>query len=84
MRGGVGRCGCGPGMWLQYVFTSLKLNSTIRVHSKRAALVLVSLPPPPQSHPAYNYMEYMDLLLKDVPRALLVRGYRRNVVTLFT
>jgi hypothetical protein len=63
---------------VQYVFTSLKLNSTIRVHSKRAALVLVSLPPPPQSHPAYNYMEYMDLLLKDIPRALLVRVQKKR------
>ncbi|KAK3285069.1 Protein ccc1, partial [Cymbomonas tetramitiformis] len=68
----------------KFIFTSLKLNSTIRLHSKNAALVLVSFPPPPEEHPAYNYMEYLDLLLKHVPQALFVRGYRRNVVTLFS
>lgn len=70
---------------LQYIYTSLKLNSTMRLHSKDAALVLVSLPPPPDGLDLpYNYMEYVDLLLKDIPRVLLVRGYRRNVVTLFS
>jgi hypothetical protein len=29
-------------------------------------------------------MEYMDLLVENVPRMLIVRGYRRDVVTLFT
>ncbi|KAK9115012.1 hypothetical protein Syun_021809 [Stephania yunnanensis] len=45
-----------------------------------AAVVLVSLPPPPVCHPAYFYMEYMDLLVENVPRLLMVRGYRRDVV----
>jgi potassium/chloride transporter 4/5/6 len=44
----------------------------------------VSLPAPPLNQPAYCYMEYMDLLVENVPRMLIVRGYRRDVVTLFT
>lgn len=68
----------------KFLYTTLKLNSTILRYSRMAAVVLVSLPPPPVNHPAYFYMEYMDLLLENVPRILIVRGYRRDVVTLFT
>ncbi|KAL3522815.1 hypothetical protein ACH5RR_015649 [Cinchona calisaya] len=67
-----------------FLYTTLKLNSTILKYSRMAAVVLVSLPPPPVNHPAYFYMEYMDLLVENVPRLLIVRGYRRDVVTLFT
>ncbi|KAH6776713.1 cation-chloride co-transporter 1 [Perilla frutescens var. hirtella] len=68
----------------KFLYTTLKLNSTILRYSRMAAVVLVSLPPPPVNHPAYFYMEYMDLLVENVPRLLIVRGYRRDVVTLFT
>ncbi|KAL1562576.1 Protein ccc1 [Salvia divinorum] len=68
----------------KFLYTTLKLNSTILRYSMMAAVVLVSLPPPPQNHPACFYMEYMDLLVENVPRLLIVRGYRRDVVTLFT
>ncbi|MQM02049.1 hypothetical protein Taro_034806 [Colocasia esculenta] len=68
----------------KFLYTTLKLNSTILRYSRMAAVVLVSLPPPPVQHPAYFYMEYMDLLVENVPRLLMVRGYRRDVVTLFT
>ncbi|XP_024314966.1 cation-chloride cotransporter 1 isoform X3 [Brachypodium distachyon] len=68
----------------KFLYTMLKLNATILKHSRMAAVVLVSLPAPPLNHPAYCYMEYMDLLVENVPRMLIVRGYRRDVVTLFT
>ncbi|KAJ4976893.1 hypothetical protein NE237_001999 [Protea cynaroides] len=68
----------------KFLYTTLKLNSTILRYSRMAAVVLVSLPPPPLNHPPYFYMEYMDLLVQNVPRLLMVRGYRRDVVTLFT
>ncbi|XP_075477201.1 cation-chloride cotransporter 1-like [Primulina tabacum] len=68
----------------KFLYTTFKLNSTILRYSRMAAVVLVSLPPPPLSHPAYFYMEYMDVLVENVPRLLMVRGYRRDVVTLFT
>ncbi|KAJ8762638.1 hypothetical protein K2173_010659 [Erythroxylum novogranatense] len=68
----------------KFLYTTLKLNSSILRYSRMSAVVLVSLPPPPLSHPPYFYMEYMDLLVENVPRMLIVRGYRRDVVTLFT
>ncbi|KAK1319229.1 Cation-chloride cotransporter 1 [Acorus calamus] len=68
----------------KFLYTTMKLNSTILKYSRMAAVVLVSLPPPPLNHPPYFYMEYMDLLVENVPRLLIVRGYRRDVVTLFT
>ncbi|XP_019169589.1 PREDICTED: cation-chloride cotransporter 1-like isoform X1 [Ipomoea nil] len=68
----------------KFLYTTLKLNSTILKYSRMAAVVLVSLPAPPLSHPSYFYMEYMDLLVENVPRLLIVRGYHRDVVTLFS
>ncbi|XP_078436678.1 cation-chloride co-transporter 1 isoform X2 [Wolffia australiana] len=68
----------------KFLYTTLKLNSIVLRYSRMAAVVLVSLPPPPVHHPPYFYMEYMDLLVENVPRLLMVRGYRRDVVTLFT
>ncbi|XP_044969291.1 cation-chloride cotransporter 2-like [Hordeum vulgare subsp. vulgare] len=68
----------------KFLNTMLKLNATILKHSRMAVVVLVSLPAPPLNQPAYCYMEYMDLLVENVPRMLMVRGYRRDVVTLFT
>lgn len=68
----------------KFLYTTLKLNSTILRYSRMAAVVLVSLPPPPANHPPYLYMEYMDLLVENVPRLLIVRGYARDVVTFFT
>ncbi|CAD6334106.1 unnamed protein product [Miscanthus lutarioriparius] len=68
----------------KFLYTMFKLNSTILRYSRMAAVVLVSLPPPPLNHPSYFYMEYMDLLVENVPRMLIVRGYTRDVVTFFT
>lgn len=68
----------------KFLYTTIKLNSIIMRYSRMAAVVLVSLPPPPRDHPPYCYMEYMDLLVHNVPRLLMVRGYRRDVVTIFT
>lgn len=68
----------------KFLYTTLTLNSIILRYSRIAAVVLVSLPPPPPHHPACFYMEYMDLLVESIPRLLVVRGYRRDVVTIFT
>ena len=68
-----------------FVMLSLKLNSAIRKHSRNAKLVMLSLPPPPPPpHSAYHYMQYIDLLVEDIPRLLLVRGYKQDVVTVFS
>eukprot|EP01018_Ginkgo_biloba_P015861 Gb_38233 [translate_table: standard] len=68
----------------KFLYTTLKLNSIILRYSRMAAVVLVSLPPPPPKHPSYFYMEYMDFLVDGIPRLLMVRGYRRDVITIFT
>lgn len=67
----------------RFLYTALKLNSMILQYSRMASVVLVSLPAPPVNHPSYFYMEYMDLLVENIPRLLVVSGYRREVVTLF-
>lgn len=67
----------------RFLYAALKLNSMILQYSRMASVVLVSLPAPPVNHPSYFYMEYMDLLVENIPRLLVVSGYRREVVTLF-
>lgn len=67
----------------KFLYTTLKLNAIIMRYSRMAAVVLVSLPPPP-NQPAHCYMEYMDCLVAGIPRLLMVRGYRREVVTIFS
>ena len=67
-----------------FMIQSVKINRAIRDNSAKAALVLVSLPPPPPPpHPSFLYMEYLQGLIKGIPPGMLVRGYKRNVVTLF-
>lgn len=68
----------------KFLYTTLKLNNIILRYSRMAAVVLVSLPPPPPQHPSYFYMEYVDLLVDGIPRLLMVRGYTRDVITMFT
>eukprot|EP00958_Prasinococcus_capsulatus_P004414 scaffold408_cov388-Prasinococcus_capsulatus_cf.AAC.17 len=65
------------------VYTALKLNATIRVHSRDASLVLLSMPPNSPEHPNVCYMSYLDIMLRDLPATLVVRGYRRSVATIF-
>jgi potassium/chloride transporter 4/5/6 len=75
-----------PDLWQvnKFLYTCLKLNLIIKRYSPLAAVVLVSLPPPPPQQPSFCYMEYMDCLVEGIPRLLMVRGYRRDVVTIFT
>ncbi|CAN4080222.1 unnamed protein product [Withania somnifera] len=68
----------------KFLYTTLKINLMVQRYSRLAAVVLVSLPPPPLNHPATFYMEYMDLLVEKIPRLLIVRGYHKDVVTLFS
>lgn len=68
----------------KFLYTTLKLNNIILRYSRMASVVLVSLPPPPPEHPSYFYMEYVDLLVDGIPRLLMVRGYTRDVITIFT
>ncbi len=68
----------------EFCMQNITLNSYIRKESTDADLTLVSLPPPPgRGHPAHLYMQYLELLLENVPRAMLVRGYRREVMTIY-
>jgi len=68
----------------EFLLQSLKLNAVIKNHSRKADLTLVSLPPPPgRGHPSHLYMLYLDLLLDGLQRCMVVRGYKRDVVTIY-
>ena len=68
----------------EFLLQSLKLNAVINNHSRKADLTLVSLPPPPgRGHPSHLYMQYLHLLLDGIQRCMVVRGYKRDVVTIY-
>ena len=68
----------------EFLLQNLKLNAVIKAHSRKADLTLVSLPPPPgMGHPSHLYMQYLELLLDGLQRCMLVRGYKRDVVTIY-
>ena len=68
----------------EFLLQNLKLNAVIKTHSRKADLTLVSLPPPPgMGHPSHLYMQYLELLLDGLQRCMLVRGYKRDVVTIY-
>ena len=75
------------------ILLSIKINKLVRDNScvknletgECASMILLSLPPPPENHPALNYMTYLDMIIEGITSPmLLVRGYRRQVLTLYT
>jgi len=56
----------------------------LRQHSSRADLVVVTLPLPKLSTSGSLYCAWLDLLTKDLPPTLLVRGNQQSVLTFYS
>lgn len=56
----------------------------LRQHSSRADLVVVTLPLPKLSTSGSLYCAWLDLLTKDLPATLLVRGNQQSVLTFYS
>lgn len=63
----------------------LRLRELLQQHSKDAALIIMSLPMPRQDTvSAPLYMSWLEVLTKDMPPFLLVRGNQSSVVTFYS
>ncbi|KAM8882215.1 solute carrier family 12 member 7 isoform X3 [Synchiropus splendidus] len=65
--------------------TAIKLNEVVVNRSQGAQLVLLNMPGPPKNRGGdENYMEFLEVLLEGLNRALLVRGGGREVITIYS
>ena len=63
----------------------LRLRELLQEHSKNARHVFMSLPMPRQDTvSAPLYMSWLEILTKDMPPMLLVRGNQTSVVTYYS
>lgn len=63
----------------------LRLRELLLQHSTEASLVVMSLPMPRQDTvSAPLYMSWLDMLTKDMPPFLLVRGNQSSVLTFYS
>lgn len=63
----------------------LRLRELLKEHSKNAVQVVMSLPMPRQDTvSAPLYLSWLEILTKDMPPMLLVRGNQSSVVTYYS
>ncbi|GAB0086660.1 bumetanide-sensitive sodium-(potassium)-chloride cotransporter [Sergentomyia squamirostris] len=66
-------------------YRQLRLRELLQEHSKSASLVVMSLPMPRQDTvSAPLYMSWLEILTKDMPPVLLVRGNQTSVLTCYS
>ncbi|XP_054474326.1 solute carrier family 12 member 1 [Anoplopoma fimbria] len=62
----------------------IRLNEVLREHSKSANLIIVSMPIARKSVSDFLYMAWLDILTKDLPPTLLIRGNHKSVLTFYS
>lgn len=63
----------------------LRLRELLLEHSKTASLIVMSLPMPRQGAvSAPLYMSWLEMLTKDMPPFLLIRGNQSSVLTYYS
>lgn len=63
----------------------LRLHELLLQHSRNASLIVMSLPMPRQDAvSAPLYMSWLEMLTKDMPPFLLVRGNQSSVLTFYS
>lgn len=65
-------------------YRHVKLHETLQEHSKNASLIVLTLPFPRKSTcPAGLYMTWLEMITKDLPPILLLRGNQQSVLTYY-
>ncbi|XP_029945484.1 solute carrier family 12 member 1 [Salarias fasciatus] len=63
----------------------IRLNELLQEHSKLATLIVVSMPiARKESISDFLYMAWLDILTKDLPPTLLMRGNHKSVLTFYS
>ena len=62
----------------------IRLGELLKEHSKDASLIVMSLPVPSEAVEPTMYMSWLEMMTKDLPPILLIRGNHTNVLTFYT
>jgi hypothetical protein len=62
----------------------IRLGELLREHSKDASLIVMTLPVPNEAVEPTMYMSWLEMMTKDLPPILLIRGNHTNVLTFYT
>ena len=62
----------------------IRLGELLKEHSKDASLIVMTLPVPSEEVEPTMYMSWLEMMTKDLPPILLIRGNHTNVLTFYT
>ena len=62
----------------------IRLGELLKQHSKDASLIVMTLPVPNEAVEPSMYMSWLEMMTKDLPPILLIRGNHTNVLTFYT
>jgi hypothetical protein len=62
----------------------VRLAEIMRRESRDAALIVVSMPVPPANTDPNLYMSWLDMLTRDLPPCMLVRGPQQSVISYYS
>lgn len=62
----------------------MRVHELLLEHSRDATLVVMTLPMPKKSRSAALYLAWLEMLTKDLPPCLLVRGNQTSVLTFYS
>ncbi|KAM7039566.1 solute carrier family 12 member 1 isoform 1-T1 [Acridotheres tristis] len=66
-------------------YRQVRLNELLQEHSRAANLIVLSLPVPRKGAVSdYLYMAWLEILSKNLPPILMVRGNHKNVLTFYS
>lgn len=62
----------------------IRLGELLKEHSKDASLIVMTLPVPSEAIEPTLYMSWLEMMTKNLPPILLIRGNHTNVLTFYT
>ena len=62
----------------------IRLGELLKDHSKDASLIVMTLPVPSKNVEPSMYMSWLEMMTKDLPPIMLIRGNHTNVLTFYT
>uniref|UniRef100_A0A0N5BR99 Solute carrier family 12 member 9 n=1 Tax=Strongyloides papillosus TaxID=174720 RepID=A0A0N5BR99_STREA len=65
-------------------YRELRMRELLFQHSKNSNLIAITLPVPREGIPSSLYMAWLDMLTKDLPPTLMIRGNQTSVLTFYS